>query len=785
MTKLTAKGRKRKLFKSTVAASLVFGSIGGVPLSGTGIPTLLEGKSAQASVTVPADYPSLPAETNEWLARLTGLYTVLTTEEKEVLRNFRQALLGIPLVAWNPTLQTYVAIPEDEALVEPLIDFLNRNKTAPNVITSIETLNFAQQFARLLVSDSEQLSRHLNSFRNDTYVRAFAAKLLHGTGVTLDGANQIQFADLAAFAEASQEALLEQISIVDALTYIQAYKSGTNIPLLKQNLKAELTAAFRTVLADQSLKVSQALASYAPSDSNKTELTNALADTYMNLADRLDPDFRAQIVMLKGLIRSQSALTATVGTTELTPELRVLGTAIPNSFINWTASNENITYNSGKFILGSNAPNNTDITSSVVARDSLYNEILFSGTITLRRTVTAQDTPVVTTPVTPEVVTQITVDPNGAVSATQLSAAFAQSTTVTITLRGESATLPVSALKSAPAGSVIAIKSETGSYHLPVSEIDYDALAARLGVDADSVEISSLIAAVTDEEEEAVEDAAQSVGGNYLAAVEFSIEAKSGNNSVAITDFGSTYVERTINVDADSSATGVLYDPATGEFSFIPATFANGVATLKSTTNSIYAVLKLDNNFVDVNGHWSETHVESMANKLIVEGYEDGTFGPDRQITRAELATLIVRALGLSSKTTAAAADFSDVASGDWFANAVALAADAGIVHGYEDGTFQPNKVITREELAAMVVRASAFAGTNLSVEASEASSILASLEDADSIVWADAEIAAAVDAGIVQGYKDGTFGAVKTATRAEASTMIRRFLAKAGFIND
>ncbi|HZG86167.1 S-layer homology domain-containing protein [Paenibacillus sp.] len=378
----------------------------------------------------------------------------------------------------------------------------------------------------------------------------------------------------------------------------------------------------------------------------------------------------------------------------------------------------------------------------------------------------------------------ITVGSNGVVSASQLSAAFAQSATVTVEISGESATLPVSALRNAPEGAVVVVKSSVGSYVLPVSAIDFDALAEELGVDVEDLDIRVIIAALKGEEAEEVAAAAEEFGGEALASVEFSVEAVAGNETVAISDFGSTYVERTINVDADSSATGVLYDPATGEFSFIPATFADGVATLKSTTNSIYVVLELDNSFADVNGHWAQSYVETMANKLIVEGYENGTFGPDRQITRAEFATLIVRALGLSGKA-AGEANFSDVSSNDWFAGAVALAAEAGIVNGYEDGTFQPNKVITREELAAMVVRASAFAGTELSVNASQVSSILAGVKDASSIVWARAEIAAAINAGIVEGYEDGSFGAVKTATRAEASTMIQRFLVNAGFINE
>ncbi len=369
---------------------------------------------------------------------------------------------------------------------------------------------------------------------------------------------------------------------------------------------------------------------------------------------------------------------------------------------------------------------------------------------------------------------------NTTLSASQIAAAFANGNVATFTINGESATLPASALVNAPAGAIVVIKNATGSYSLPVDVLDFDALAEELGVEVSALNIVITIAKLSDSEASDVNDAASAFGGNVVGSAEFGVAAEAAGKTVAVTDFGSTYVERTINVSEDAASTGALYDPATGEFSFIPSTFANGVAKLKSTTNSIYVVLDLELSFDDVNGHWAQEYVETIANKLIVEGYEDGSFGPDRSITRAEFATLVVRALGLNGKA-AADADFSDVSANDWFEGAVALAADAGIVNGYEDGTFKPNKVITREELAAMVVRASAYAGKELSASAS----VLAAFSDADSIVWANDEIAAAVEAGIVNGYEDGTFGPTKTATRAEATTMIQRFLVNVDFINE
>jgi len=374
---------------------------------------------------------------------------------------------------------------------------------------------------------------------------------------------------------------------------------------------------------------------------------------------------------------------------------------------------------------------------------------------------------------------------NGSISASDLTSAFAKGKVATFEISGNTATLPASALVNAPEGAVVVIKNATGSYELPVSVLDFAALAKELGVEIKDLSITVTIEALTGDNAKKFASDVEKIGGKAAgSAVNFEVAAVAGSKKVVVKDFGSTYVNRSINnVKASNNATGVLYNPATGEFSFIPATFSNNVATLRSTTNSIYAVVEFSNSFADVQGHWGKNYVEALANKLLVEGYEDGSFGPDRNITRAEFATIIVRALGLSSKT-AAAANFTDVTANDWFANAVAIAAEAGIVKGYEDGSFQANKSITREELAAMVVRASAFAGTDVSVEASEVAAILAKFSDVDSIVWANAEVAAAVDAGIVEGYENSTFRGTNTATRAEAAAMVQRFLVNADLIN-
>jgi uncharacterized repeat protein (TIGR02059 family) len=104
----------------------------------------------------------------------------------------------------------------------------------------------------------------------------------------------------------------------------------------------------------------------------------------------------------------------------------------------------------------------------------------------------------------------------------------------------------------------------------------------------------------------------------------------------------------------------------------------------------------------DIQGHWAENEISDWVSKGFITGYQDGTFRPDFSITRAEFVTLVNRAFGF---TASSQADFSDVSSTDWFAAEIARAKAAGYISGYEDGTFRPNTEISRQEVAAMLSR--------------------------------------------------------------------------------
>lgn len=384
---------------------------------------------------------------------------------------------------------------------------------------------------------------------------------------------------------------------------------------------------------------------------------------------------------------------------------------------------------------------------------------------------------------------QVTTD--GFVDSGSLTASLETNDTVTLNLNGDLALIPAKALVGFTSeNKVLRVSNANGTYILPLSLFNLDELAQKLGVSVDDLKIKVSISAVTGQAASDIAAAVSALGATSAAAsVDFNIVAVGPDDSTAAIDFGNRYVSRVIPVNQDvnwNQATGVLYDTATGKLSFVPTVFdttdGQTNATLKRNGSSIYTVVTLSKSFGDLAGHWSQPYVEILANKLVVDGVSDTSFEPDRNISRAEFAALVVRSLGLGQGTYSG--EFNDVNSGAWYAGVVGAAVKAHIIDGYEDGTFRPDAQISREELAAMVVRAMNYAGLSTEVSSDEQSSLLGKFTDASSIVWAQKEIAAAIHSGIIEGMTESTIGAAQHATRAQSATMLKRFLSGAAFIN-
>ena len=173
----------------------------------------------------------------------------------------------------------------------------------------------------------------------------------------------------------------------------------------------------------------------------------------------------------------------------------------------------------------------------------------------------------------------------------------------------------------------------------------------------------------------------------------------------------------------------------------------------------------------DIAGHWAKAEIEKLVALGIVNGYPDRTFRPDNNITRAEFTKILVKAMGLAEVHTGVT--FSDVPAGLWSHGYIGAAFKAGLVRGYEDGTFRPESKITRQEMAAMLVRAMGKEN-----EAQVKAGAQLNFGDVVSIAaWANGYIAVAVEQGLVRGYPDGTVGPLRNTTRAETATMTVRFL--------
>jgi N-acetylmuramoyl-L-alanine amidase len=382
------------------------------------------------------------------------------------------------------------------------------------------------------------------------------------------------------------------------------------------------------------------------------------------------------------------------------------------------------------------------------------------------------------------------VSSDGTANAYQLEQLLKKNDSAELRISGDFVLLPASALKE---GKVLHIVGPNGTYELPLTLLDYERLAEDLDTTIGNLYIRVEIKKIAeDTQRKIVEDAAKAGVTVKTHGVDFTLTAEAPHNkSKTINDFGRRYVNRSFTIEApiDATRTTVALWNENSGLQFVPsifeATYNQVEAHFKRNGNSIYVIVQADKSFQDLSGHWAKSYVSTLANKLVVEGVSDTQFEPERSITRAEFAALIVRSIGLNrDSTTSANGSFNDVSSTAWYAPVVAAAAKAGIVEGYEDGTFRPNAEITREELAAMVVRAMDYTGSKPEVSTARKIELLNRYSDSSNIVWGHNELAAAIDTGIIQGITDSTLSPRSDATRAQSATMLFRMLQKLKFMN-
>lgn len=320
-------------------------------------------------------------------------------------------------------------------------------------------------------------------------------------------------------------------------------------------------------------------------------------------------------------------------------------------------------------------------------------------------------------------------------------------------------------------------------YELPLRAIDEIALAelvrnhgqGNLLIEIDKGNVnqtSKLRAALIQKQMTMISD-------TYVFNLYFTSGSKTETLS-ALKDYSTRELKISGSLDAQQH-TVVWLDPKTGKIAYIPTAIRNqgssSIVTFKHKQNAAYVVIRHNATYSDIPAnHWARKDLQIMLNKLIIEGRTPQKFEPNQPITRAEFAEFIVRGLGLEGDPQAAGV-FRDIRTSSDMAAYIGAAYKANIVAGVSADRFEPNSLITREQMASMMVRAARAAGADILLSRTQ-SDYLVPYRDYNSLsTWARGDMARAIEAKIISGTSVNQLGPKNNATRAEAAVMIKRLL--------
>lgn|GEM_PF-1466535 len=176
----------------------------------------------------------------------------------------------------------------------------------------------------------------------------------------------------------------------------------------------------------------------------------------------------------------------------------------------------------------------------------------------------------------------------------------------------------------------------------------------------------------------------------------------------------------------------------------------------------------------DLQGSWAFAQATALLNKGIITGYPDKTFRPNVDVTRAEFAAMLVKAIGLTA--SGKDSQFTDVDADAWYSSAVNTAVAHWLLSGIGNGQFAPNDLITREQMAVMIFNA--MNALNITASAGD----ISKYSDHNRIdSWAVQAMSSCVGTSLMNGMADGTLAPQGDATRAQAAVIVYNLLNKAG----
>lgn len=240
-----------------------------------------------------------------------------------------------------------------------------------------------------------------------------------------------------------------------------------------------------------------------------------------------------------------------------------------------------------------------------------------------------------------------------------------------------------------------------------------------------------------------------------------------------------TSVRVTMNFDSGRVAVGRMpalfgFNDRTNRWIYIDAQRGAGQLTASVEWLSAFAVFASEPlpAMNDIANHWARNPIVTLAGMDILGGYPDGSFRPDTNVTRAEFAAMLSRAVNLSSRPQAADR-FTDAAGFDWAKGAIGATVEAGLMGGLPDGTFGAARGISRAEIAVILERVVNRGHVRVRTAPNAVSF-------ADNIpAWARAGVQFAASTGILRGFADNTFRPERIATRAEVAAILYRLIAE------
>lgn len=319
-------------------------------------------------------------------------------------------------------------------------------------------------------------------------------------------------------------------------------------------------------------------------------------------------------------------------------------------------------------------------------------------------------------------------------------------------------------------------------YTLPLKNINYSQLKRQFSQSSSiyvQLQIEGALSYAT-QMAKAVEESGAEFRALPIDLYASAYSSSTPTQALAVQTEAKVKVNRAVYNDRTSM---IRYDRAGDRLQYIPNTIkqSGGLSVLKfhPSDNDIFTAVERSKGFSDIRAHWAQASISHLANKFIIEGVSSSRFAPNASVTRGQFAVLLARSFGLEGNASAANA-YKDVGSSHPMAAYIGSATKAGIIGGYENGTFRPNQNITREQMAVMLVRTLDYVKQDTAYN----SNVLQGFKDRGRISsYAKDAVVRSISAGLIAGVTTNTFDPQGIATRAQAAVMLERLLVQVNYL--